>query len=99
VRNVFVGMNLSWHVMDLPVHVYFIILWENIYKKQNALVCDEFNARIYFIVFKKECLRLSAAAKKMLVKVGHLYLYEHTTYIKVFGATREPHLLASHVLE
>jgi hypothetical protein len=32
VRNVFAGMNLSWHVVELPVHVYFNILWENRYK-------------------------------------------------------------------
>jgi hypothetical protein len=27
-RNVFAGMNLSCHVAELPVYVYFSILWE-----------------------------------------------------------------------
>jgi hypothetical protein len=97
VRNVFIGMNLSWHVAELPVHVYFNILWENRYKKSYTLICDEFIARIHFIVFKKECSRLSATAKKMVAKVGHWYLDEHTTYIKVFGATRATHLLPAHI--
>jgi hypothetical protein len=96
-RNVFTGMNLSWHVAELPVHVYFNILWENRYKKSYALICDEFIARVYFIIFKKECPRLSVAAKKMISKVGHWYLDETTTYIRVFGATDAPHLLPAHV--
>jgi hypothetical protein len=70
-RNFFVGMNLSWHVVELLVHVYFIILWENMYKTSYALICDEFISHIHFIIFKKEFPRLSAAAKKMVEKVGH----------------------------
>jgi hypothetical protein len=37
-RNVFVDMNLSWHVTELPVHVYFSILWANMYNKSYALI-------------------------------------------------------------
>jgi hypothetical protein len=95
-RSVFTGMNLIWHVADLPVHIYFNILWENRYKKSYTLICDKFIARIYFIIFNKECPRLSATTKKMITKVGHWYLDEHSTYIKVFGAIREPHLLPAH---
>ena len=79
------------------VHVYFNMIWEIMYKKSYCLICDEFIARIYFIIFKKECPRLFAAAKKMVVKVGHWYLDECTMYIKVFRATRTLHLLLSHV--
>jgi hypothetical protein len=28
-RKVFAGINLSWHVSELPVHIYFNVLWEN----------------------------------------------------------------------
>jgi hypothetical protein len=96
-RNIFAGMNLSWHVTELPVHVYFNILWENRYKKSDALNFDEFIAWVYFIIFKKECPRLSIAAKKMISKLVHLYLEETMTYIKFFGATNAPHLLPAHV--
>jgi hypothetical protein len=92
-RNVFVDMNLRWHVAELPIHVYFSKLWEKRYKKCYPLICDEFIAHIYFIIFKKEFLRLSTEAKKMIAKVGHWYLDELATYIWVFGATRAPHLL------
>jgi hypothetical protein len=96
-RNVFATMNLSWHVAEIPVHVYFNVLWENRYKKYCTLIYDEFIACIYFIIFKKEFPRLSMATNKMIAKVGHWYLDEHSTYIRVFGATKAPHLLPAHV--
>jgi hypothetical protein len=96
-RNVFVGMNIRWHVAELPVHVYFGILWENVYKKSYALICDEFITHIHFIIFKKESPRLSTVTKKMVAKVGHWYLDEPSTYIRVFRATKAPHLLPAHV--
>jgi hypothetical protein len=34
-----------------------------------------------------------AAAKKMISKVGHWYLKETDTYIRLFGDTGTPHLL------
>jgi hypothetical protein len=97
VRNIVAYMNLSWHVAELLVHVYFSVLWEKMYKKSYSLICDEFIAQIYFILFRKECPRLLAATKKMISKVGHWYLDERDTYIRVFGATKAPHLLLAHV--
>ena len=67
------------------------------YTKSYDLICDEFIARVYFILFKKEFPRLSAAAKKMVAKVGHWYLDKRSIYIRVFEATRATHLLPSHV--
>jgi hypothetical protein len=92
-------MNLRWHVVELPVHVYFNILWENRYKKFYALICDEFIAQVHFIIFRKECPRISKTAKKMISKVGHWYFEETRTYIGVFRATGAPNLLPIHVLD
>jgi hypothetical protein len=61
------------------------------------LICDEFISRIHFIIFKEECPRLYVASKKMVAKVGHWYLNERSTYIRVFGATGAPNLLPAHV--
>jgi hypothetical protein len=72
---------------------------ENMYKISYALICNEFIACIHFIIFKKECLRLSATTKKMVAKVGHWYLDESSTYIRVFRATQAPHILPTHVLD
>jgi hypothetical protein len=95
--NFFGDMKLSWHASELSVHVYFNILWENMYKKSYSLICDEFIVHIHFILFKKECPRLLVAGKKVIAKVGHWYLDERDTYIRVFGATAAPHLLPAHV--
>jgi hypothetical protein len=29
-RNIFVNMNLRWHVAELSFHIYFSMLWENV---------------------------------------------------------------------
>jgi hypothetical protein len=50
-----------------------------------------------FFLFKKECPRLSDAAKRIVSKVGHWYLDERDTYIRVFSATGAPHLLPIYV--
>jgi hypothetical protein len=71
VRNVFVSMNLRCHVAELPIHVYFNVLWENKYNKSYSLIYNEFITQIYVILFKKEFPRLSVVAKKMIAKVGH----------------------------
>ena len=73
--------------------MYFSILWENKYKKFYAMICDEFIARIHFIIFRQNCPRLSEATKKMIYKVGHWYVEEKRTYIMVFGAIGAPHIL------
>jgi hypothetical protein len=96
-RNVFTGMNLRWHVAELPFHVYFNVLWENKYKKSYSLICDEFITQIYFILFKKEFPILSVGAKNNISKVGHWYLDKRDTYIRVFEAIRAPHILPAHV--
>jgi hypothetical protein len=79
------------------VHVYFNILWENRYNRFYAMMCDEFIARIHFIIFRKEFPRISTTAKKMISKVGHWYFKEPSTYIRVFKDTGAPHLLPAHV--
>jgi hypothetical protein len=98
-RNIFTDMNMSWHVIEISVHICFSVLWENMSKRSYSLICNEFIMQIYFILFKKEFSRLSVAAKKMISKVGHSYLDESDTYIRVFGATRAPHRLPAHVLD
>jgi hypothetical protein len=98
-NNVFAGMNLSWHSSKLSVHVYFDILWENKYKKSYSLICDQFNACIYSFLFNKKCPRLLDATKRVVSKVGHWYLDEHETYIRVFGTPGAPHMLPIYVLD
>jgi hypothetical protein len=43
-RNIFVDMNLRWHVVEILDHVYFSVPWENMHKKSYSLICDEFIA-------------------------------------------------------
>ena len=74
--NTFAEMNLNWHPSELAVHVYYNILWEKRYIKSYVVISDHFIAPIYFLLFKRECPRLSDKAKKVIVKIGHWYLDE-----------------------
>jgi hypothetical protein len=38
-------------------------------------------------------------AKKMIENIGHWYLDERDSYIRIFGASRAPHLFPMHVLD
>jgi hypothetical protein len=96
-RNIFASMNLSWDISELPVHVYFNILWENKYNKSYSLICDEFLARVYFLIFRKYFPRIFVAAKRIIEKVAHWYFEETSTYIRVFRATDASLLLPVHV--
>jgi hypothetical protein len=83
--------------LELPVHMYFSILWENRYKKSYAMICDLFLAKLYFIIFHQECPRISKQAKKIISLINNWYLEEKCTYFMIFGATRAPHLLPAYV--
>jgi hypothetical protein len=96
-RNIFSGMGLSWHVSELPIHVYFSAMWENRYKKYYAMICDEFLSKLHFIIFKQECPRLSKLVKNIISLIGHWYLEEKSTYLIIFGAIGALHLFPSYV--
>jgi hypothetical protein len=96
-RNVFPGLSLSWNVSEFPVHVYFSVLWENKYKISITTICDGFIAQVHSLIFKQDFPRISEATRRVISKIGHWYLEERSTYIRIFGATGAPHLLPSHV--
>jgi hypothetical protein len=54
-------------------------------------------ARVYFIIFKQNCPRLSEATRKVISRVGNWYLEEKSTYLRIFGAIGAPHLLPAYV--
>ena len=52
-RNVFAIMNIRWEVGEFLFHVYFNILWENMYKKSYSLICDEFITQSILFYLKR----------------------------------------------
>jgi len=67
------------------------------YKKYYVVVCDEVLAKVYSIIFKQNCPRLSDASKQVISRIGHWYMEKKSTYLGIFGATGAPHLLPAHV--
>jgi hypothetical protein len=61
------------------------------------MICDEFLARLHFIIFKQEFPRLSKSTKKIISMIRHWYLEEKITSLIIFGAIGAPHLLPTYV--
>jgi hypothetical protein len=81
-RNIFPGMGLSWHVSELLFHVYFSILWENMYKKSYAMICDEFLAKGILHYFQAKFPKTFKSTKRVISRIGHWYLEEKRTYLR-----------------
>ena len=82
--NVFLGLSISFHVFELLVHVYFNILWENKYKWSITIINDGFISQVYSHIFKRYFPRLSETTRKVISNIGHWYLKEIRTYIRIF---------------
>jgi hypothetical protein len=48
--------------------------------------------------FRKQTSRLNDDAMVVLSEIGSWYIYEHYTYIRIYGSTNHPHLLTKFVL-
>jgi hypothetical protein len=67
------------------------------YKISISLICNDIIARVYSLIFKQDCPRLSEAARKVIPNIGHCYLEERSTYIIIFRAIKAPYLLPIYV--
>jgi hypothetical protein len=96
-RNSFLGIHIYWNYLEVPMHVYFLMLWENKYKKYYRLICVSFLSQLYFVIFRKECLRVTDHTKKMINYIGDWYLEDNFTYIKIYDETMSPHIFPKYV--
>jgi hypothetical protein len=64
--------SLGWRwKSDLPsIHAYFKMLWENKYKEDYEMICNELFATIYQILFGEEAPCLSPEGKKIVKEYG-----------------------------
>jgi hypothetical protein len=75
------------------------MLWENVYRKSYAMICDLFSSHTYLIIFHQEYPSLSKQEKKILSHIGNWYIEDKYTYIRIFGIIGSPRLLPTYVLD
>jgi hypothetical protein len=81
------------------MHVFFQVLWEYKYKKICVEICNHFLVRLYYVIFREECSRLSNDAKGLIKHIGSLYVQESYMYIRIFSTTGPPYLLLKCVID
>ena len=79
---------------DLPsIHVYCKMLWENKYKEDYELICNELFSTIYHVFFCEEASCLSPEGKKLVKEYGDWYMTLDEVYIGISSSTKDPHWL------
>lgn len=91
--NHFPGMGWKWAPTEPPVQVYCQDLWEHKYIRHYTRICDHFMAPLYTMIFCKPAPRLSEEAIQVVSMIRDWYVNEDSTYIRIYGATKAPHLL------
>jgi hypothetical protein len=86
-------MGWAWKPTDPPIHIYCKVLWEHKYMTEYHRICDYFLAPLYKFIFDSPTPCMTDKALAIVHKIGDWYLMEHGTYIRVYGATKSPHLL------
>jgi hypothetical protein len=87
------NMGWSWKLTNPPIHIYCKVVWEHKYRTAYHKICYYFLAPLYQFIFDSPTPCMTDKALEIVQKIGYLYLLEHGTYIRVYGATKAPHFL------
>jgi hypothetical protein len=83
----------AWQPTKPSIHIYCKVLWEHKYRTKYHQICNHFFAPLYESIFCAPAPCMTNKALSIIQNIGDWYLMEHGTYIRVYGATKAPHLL------
>lgn len=75
------------------------MIWENKYKEDYELICNELFATIYQILFGEEAPCPSPEGQKIVKEYGDWYMTPNGVYIIIEGSITAPHWLPHFVLD
>lgn len=81
----FPELKLKWGSTPTPVHELFSMLWVDNYIPHFYTICDKVMTRVYLILFVQTPPRISPEAAVTIRLVGHWFLEEYFTVIKIAG--------------
>lgn len=85
------SLGWKWEPNLLPVHVYYKMLWENIYKEDYEFICNVLFYTLYQVLFSEESPCMSLEGKNMVKEYGDWYMTLDGVYIIIHGSTKAPH--------
>lgn len=92
----FPDVGLNWVSNPIPIHELFSILWADHYIPHFYTICDKIMPRVYTILFGQAPRRISADAALTIKRLGHWFLEDFFTIIRIFG-NEEASYLPSYV--
>lgn len=81
----FPELRLTWLGNPIPVDEFFSILWADNYIPHFYNICDKIMAQVHLILFGQTPPRISLEASLTIRRLGHWYLEEFFTIIRIFG--------------
>jgi hypothetical protein len=92
------GLGWAWKPSDTSIHIYCKVPWEHKYRLDHQKICEHFLIPLYQLLFCSPMPCMTDKAQAIVGRVGDWYLLEYGTYIRVYGATKAPHMLSKFVL-
>jgi hypothetical protein len=86
-------MGWAWKPVDSSIHIYYKVLWEHNYIIEYHKIYNHFLAPMYEFIFCAPTLCMTDKVLEIIQNIGDCYLMENETYIRIYGATKAPHLL------
>jgi hypothetical protein len=91
--NCFLSFNWAWTSNQIHVHVYYSKIWEANSKENFYDICDCFLPPLHKPIFGSLAHRIFPRDIKSLKGIERWYMKKYYTYVRIFGATGQPHLL------
>ena len=81
----FPDIGLSWVGNPIPIHELFFMLWADNYIPNIYTICDKIITRVHAVLFGQVPRRISPEAALTIKHLGHWYLEEFFTIIRIAG--------------
>lgn len=98
-QHTFDKIKWAWNLTDVPIHVYYDKLWELKYKRNYESICNDLFIPLYHILTDRLAYYMSEEARVIVGSIRDGYVTKDHTYIRIYGATKAPHILPRYVTD
>lgn len=89
----FLGMGWEWKLTSLPIHVYFLDLWDTRYEYDYQMIYNHFFKPLRTIISCESSPCMSQEAKNIISRIGDWYISLSGVYLSIFHSQNPSHQL------
>lgn len=98
-HNHFPKMKWTWNPREAPIHLYCNQMWDCTYMSNYEQICNNFLIPLHHFLTGTITCCMFENARVVLSEIGDWFVTKKFTYIRIYGATKAPHLLPKIVTE